>query len=106
MIGRVHLAHPQGAQNIEAAHVRQIQVQQDQVVVIDLAQIHALFAKIRRVDVEAFRLQHQLDGLRGGAVILDQQYAHAALPALGRHYSTARRNPPVKPVLHSAGQLI
>jgi len=76
----VDLAVPQRAQNVHAAHVGQVQVQQDQVVVVDLAQIHALFAQVRRVDVEALGLQHQLDGLSRGAVILNQQYAHRSPP--------------------------
>jgi len=40
--------------------------------------VDALFAEIRSVDVEALRLQHQLNGLRGCGVVFDQQYAHAS----------------------------
>jgi hypothetical protein len=50
-IGVFTLRDAQVLQHIEAAHVRQVQVQQDDVVVIELAEIDAFFAKIRRVDV-------------------------------------------------------
>src|SRR6185503_21057400 len=68
------------AQHVHAAHVGQIEVQQDQVVVVDLAEIDALFAEVRRIDVESLGLEHQLDALRGCAVVFDQQYAHSIPP--------------------------
>ena len=77
MIGVLILADPQGAQHVDAAHVGQVEVQQDEVVVIDLAEIDAFFAEVGRIDVEALGLEHQLDRLRDGAVVLDQQNAHA-----------------------------
>jgi hypothetical protein len=40
-------------QHVQPAHVGQVQVQKDDVVVVDLAQIDALFAEVGRVDVEA-----------------------------------------------------
>ncbi len=76
----VDLGHAQLAQHVHAGHVGQIEVQQDQVVIVDLAEIDAFLAQVGRIDVEALRLEHQLDALRGGAVVLDQQYAHQSLP--------------------------
>src|SRR5579862_8785755 len=70
----VDLADTQAAQHLDAAHVGQIQVEQDEIVIVDLAQIDAFLTQVRRVDVEAFGLQHQFDALRGRAVIFDQQY--------------------------------
>jgi hypothetical protein len=61
-------------------HVRQVQVEQDDVVIIQLAQIEALFAQIGRIDVEAFGREHQLDRLGGGRFVFDQQYAHGSGP--------------------------
>ena len=47
------------------------------VVVVEFAEIDAVFAQIGGVDVEALELQHQLNGLGDGAVVLNQQNAHA-----------------------------
>ena len=69
---RLDLANPQRPQHLEARHIRQIQIEQDDVVIIELAQIDALFAEVGRVDVEALRLEHQLDRLRGHAIVFDQ----------------------------------
>jgi hypothetical protein len=66
------LGKPQGPQDLVSGHVRKIEVEQNDVVVVKFAEIDALFAQIRGVHVEAFRLQHQLDALSCGAVILDQ----------------------------------
>ena len=74
----------QAAQNLEARHVGQIEVEEDDVVVVDLAEIDPFLAEIGRVDVEALRLEHQLDRLRRGAIVFDQQYAHAKSPSSPR----------------------
>ena len=96
-IGRLHLGDPQRAQNLEAGHVGQVQVEQDDVVIVELAEIDALFAQIGGVDVEAFGLQHQLDGLSGGAVVLNQQNAHASpLPRRAGLRSARRSGGPQK----------
>mgnify|MGYP007104195972 CR=1 FL=1 len=65
------------AQNLKPAHVRQVQVQQNEVVVIDLAQIDAFLAQVGRIDIEAFRLEHQLNALGCRVVVFDQQDAHS-----------------------------
>ena len=41
-------------QHIHAAHVGQIQIEQDKVIVVDLAQIDAFLTQVGRIDVEAF----------------------------------------------------
>src|SRR3546814_3935011 len=58
--------------------VGQIQVEQDDVVIIELAQIEAFLAQIGRIDVEALGGEHRVDRLRGRRLVLDQQYAHWA----------------------------
>ena len=73
---RLHLGDAQRLQHFEAAHVGQLQVQHDNVVVIELAEIDPFFAEIGGVDVKAFAAQHQLDAARHGAVVFDQEYAH------------------------------
>jgi translation initiation factor IF-1 len=45
---------PQGPQNLVAGHVRQVEVQQDDVVIVELAEVDTLFAQIGGVHVEAF----------------------------------------------------
>ena len=65
-------------EHLVAGHVGQVQIEQDDVVVVELAEIDAFFTEIGRVDVEALGFEHQLDALRGRAVIFNQQYAHAS----------------------------
>ena len=78
---RLHLGDAQRAQDLVARHVGQVQVEKDDVVVVELAEVDALFAEIRRVDVEVLGLQHQLDALRSCAVVFDQKYAHVQFPS-------------------------
>ena len=75
---RLDLARRAAAQHLVAGHVRQVQVEKDDVVVVELAEIDAFFAEVGRVDVEALGLEHQLDGLRGRAIVFNQQNAHAS----------------------------
>src|ERR1700720_441885 len=73
---RPHLRDAQLAQHVEARHIRKVQIEEDDVVVVDLAEIDAFLAEIGRINIEALGLQHQLDRLRGGAIVFNQQYAH------------------------------
>ena len=77
-IGVLILATRSCLQHVVAGHVGQVEVEQDDVVIVELAEIDAFFAEIGRVDVEALGFEHQLDRLRDGAVIFNQQYAHAS----------------------------
>ncbi len=74
---RLHPARAQFLEHVIAGHVRQVEVQCDQVVIVELAEVQALFAEIGGVDVDAFGRQHELDAAGGGGIILDQQNAHA-----------------------------
>ena len=67
-------------EHVIAVHVGQIEVEQDDVVIIELAEIEAFLAKIGGVDVEAFRAEHQLDALGDGRLVFDQQNPHAIYP--------------------------
>ena len=49
---RLDLGHSQRPQDLIAGHVGQIQVQQDDVVVVELAEIDPFLAQVRHVDVE------------------------------------------------------
>ena len=61
---RLYLGDPQGAQHLVSRHVGQVQVEQDDVVVVELAEVDAFLAEVRRVDVEVLKLEHQLDASR------------------------------------------
>src|SRR5271165_3069522 len=69
--GRLHVGGAQRPQNFESGHVWQIQVEQDNVVIVQLAEIHTLFTEVGSIDVEALELQHQLNGLSNAAVVLN-----------------------------------
>ena len=82
---RLHLGKPQALQNLEAAHVRQLQVEYDYVVVIQFTEIDTFFTEIGCVDVESFAPQHQFDTARHRAIVFDQQYTHSSGPLVARH---------------------
>ena len=76
-IGVFTLLTAQRLQHLIARHVGQIEVEKDDVVVVELAEIDALFAQIGGINIEAFRLEHQLDALGRRSIVLDQQNPHA-----------------------------
>jgi hypothetical protein len=61
---RVDLRHPEGLQHLIAGHVRQVEVKQYDVIVIQLAEIDPFLSEVGGVDVEPLGFQHQLDALR------------------------------------------
>ena len=69
---RLDLGDAQRAQHLVARHVRQIEIEQDDVVVVELAEIDAFLAEIRRIDVEILGFEHELDALSRRAVVFDQ----------------------------------
>ena len=90
-----YLRNAQGAQDFKARHVRQVQVQQDDVVIIEFAEIDTLFAEIRRIDVKTLGFEHQLNRLRYSAVVLNKHNAHAnPLPCLSGLRSARRKAAP------------
>src|ERR1700704_1554789 len=76
--GCFDLRHPKLLEYVVTGHIRQIEVEQDNIVVVKFSEIDAFFSEIRRIDVETLGLQHQLNRLRDGAVIFYQQNAHAS----------------------------
>ncbi len=77
---RLHLGDAQFLEHVVTVHVREVEVEQDDIVIIQLAQIEALFAKIGRIDIEAFGGQHELDRFCCGRLVFDQQYSHGRPP--------------------------
>ena len=70
------LGRAQLLQHVIAVHVRQVQVEADDVVIVELAEVQALLAQIGGVDVEALVGEHELDGLGRRRLVFDQQHAH------------------------------
>ena len=73
---RLHLGNAERAQHLIARHIGKIDVEKNDVVVVELAEIDAFLAEVGRIDVEVLGLEHQLDALRGGAVVFYQEHAH------------------------------
>src|SRR5687768_846453 len=74
---RLHLGKPKSSQDFIARHVGEIEVKQNDVVVVQLAEVDAFFTEIGGIDVEALRFQHQFDALCGCTVVFYQQNAHS-----------------------------
>ena len=58
---RFHLRDAQAAQHLKAGHIRQVQIEKNDVVIVDFPEIDAFFSKIGRIDVKALGFQHKLD---------------------------------------------
>src|ERR1700737_768828 len=46
------LPHAQKAQHVKSRHIGQVQIEEDNIVVVDLAEVDAFLAEIGRIDVE------------------------------------------------------
>ncbi len=68
---RLDFGQSQSPEDFVARHVRQIQVEENNVVVVELAEIDPFLAEISDIDVEILRLEHQFDALRRCSVVLD-----------------------------------
>jgi hypothetical protein len=77
---RFHLGDAQRAQHLEAGHIGQVEIKQNDIVIVELSEINTFLAEVGRIDVEAFGLQHQFDRPRRRGVVLNQQNAHAKPP--------------------------
>ena len=73
---RSDLGLPQLTQHVVAGYVWQIEVEDDQVVIVQLAKFNTLFALICCVDVEVRLAQHRLNGAGRGQFVLNKQNAH------------------------------
>jgi len=73
---RCDLGNTQLAQHVVTVHIRQVEIQHDQVVIVQFPEVDTLFAEIGCVDVEAVLLEHQFNALRHGAVVFNQQNSH------------------------------
>ena len=68
---RLDLGDAKRPQHLIARHVREIQIEQDNVVVVEFAEIYAFLAEIGRIDIEVLGLKHELNALSRRAVIFD-----------------------------------
>ena len=77
---RVDPRHADLAQHLHPVHVRQIQIQQDQIIVVELGQIDALFAHVGAIDVVTGMGQHHFNAARRGRIILHKKDSHVISP--------------------------
>ncbi len=80
---RAHPGGAQPAQHLIAVDVRQHQIENDDVVIVKLADLQPILAEIGGIADEAFLLQHQLDALGGGGIVLNQQNTHDKISPRG-----------------------
>ena len=59
------------AQYFVTGHIRQAKVQKDQVIVIELGQIDAFFAKMCAIDIQVGVAQHHFDAFGRGRIIFN-----------------------------------
>ena len=67
-------AHPRGAQppqHLVAVDVRQHQIEENDVVIVELADLQAILAEIRRITNKIFLHQHHLDAGCSCSIVLD-----------------------------------
>ena len=70
------------AQNLIAVDVRQHQIQNDYVVVIQLSDLQPILTEIGGIDDEALGVQHQFNTFCDRGVVFDQQNPHGDIPTL------------------------
>jgi hypothetical protein len=72
---RVDLGHAQRLEHVVTAHVRQVQVQKNDVVIVELAEIDALFAKIGGVQLKPsdFSISSMLCALSAESSSIEQK---------------------------------
>ena len=73
---RTHPRGAQPAQHLVPVDVRQHQIENDDVVIVKLADLEPVLAEIGGVADEPLLLQHQLDAGGGCGIILNQQNTH------------------------------
>src|SRR6185437_10686250 len=77
---RAHARGTQPAQHLIAIDIRQHQVEDDDVVIVEFADFQPVFAEIRRVADKSFGAQHHLNAGGGCRIIFHEQYAHLPPP--------------------------
>ena len=75
-------AAAQPAQHLIAVDVRQHEVENDDVVVVQLADLQPILAEIGGIDDEALGVEHQFDTFCDRGVVFDQQNPHGDIPTL------------------------
>ncbi|MNT14080.1 hypothetical protein D3C72_1490720 [compost metagenome] len=70
--GCLDLGKAQGSQDLVTRHIRQVEIEKNNVVIVEFTEVHAFLAEVGRVDVKAFRLEHQFNALRCRAVVFNK----------------------------------
>ena len=68
---RSDLGCPQPPQDFISVHIRQHEVENNQVVIVNFPDLETVFAEIRTVTDVTFGLQHHFDGFRCRSVVFD-----------------------------------
>lgn len=58
-------------ENLVPVHIREIEIQDHNVVIVKLTEIDALLAEVRRIDVKALGRKHHLDAARCRLIVLN-----------------------------------
>src|SRR6185437_1198831 len=73
---RAHARGAQAAQHLIAIEIGQHEVENDDVVVVELADLESVFAEIGGIANKALAPQHHLDAGRGGGIVFNQKNTH------------------------------
>jgi hypothetical protein len=76
---RPHFGRAQPAHHLVPLHVRQADVEHDDVEVIVLGEVNGIFARLGRLADDAFALQGGFYQLRGDRIVLNNQSSHYSL---------------------------
>jgi hypothetical protein len=59
--GRLDFRYTQAAQDFEARHIRKVEIEKDDVVIVNLTDVDTFLSEISRMNVETLGLEHQFD---------------------------------------------
>ena len=70
------LVYAERAQNLVSADIGQAKIQQNNIVIVDLAEAHAFLSKVGLENVKSFGKQHQLNALSGCCIVFYKKHSH------------------------------
>jgi hypothetical protein len=76
---RAHLGGPQPPHDLEALHVRQPQIEHDDIKVVMLGEIDGVFASLGRLADDALTLESRIDQLCRDGIVFNNQSSHHPL---------------------------
>ena len=76
---RAHARRAQAPQHLVPVNIGKHQIEENDVVIVELADLQAVLAEICRIANEVFLAEHHLDAGRGCRIVLDKKHAHKNL---------------------------